>query len=154
MTSSDRTRPAVDTARRTLVSGLLFGAGSAALVVDLLVFHLLLRWHHFYDRSTLDAALVADGLLHAVGWCVTVVGLFLLADVRRRVEVDRTRWTGALLTGLGAFQLFDGTVNHKLLRLHQVRYDVDLLWYDVAWLGSAVLLLVVGLLVLRRAGRR
>jgi uncharacterized membrane protein len=29
------------------------------------------------------------------------------------------------LLGLGAFQVFDGIVDHKLLQLHQVRYGVD-----------------------------
>ena len=28
--------------------------------------------------------------------------------------------------GLGVFQLFDGVVNHKILRIHQIRSGVDL----------------------------
>jgi hypothetical protein len=35
--------------------------------------------------------------------------------------------------GAGSFQLYDGTVQHKLLRLHQIRYDVDLAPYDWTW---------------------
>ncbi|MEJ5868526.1 DUF2243 domain-containing protein [Pseudokineococcus sp. 5B2Z-1] len=78
--------------------------------------------------------------------------MFLLLDVRRRGPVPWRRWTGAVLAGVGGFQLFDGVVDHKLLRIHQVRYDVAALWvYDAAWIGSAVLVLVAGLLVLRRA---
>ena len=42
--------------------------------------------------------------------------------------------------------MFDGIVDHKLLRTHQVRYDVELLPYDAAWLASAVLL--AGILVI------
>lgn len=37
-----------------------------------------------------------------------------------------------------------------MLRIHQVRYGVDLLPYDVAWIGSAVLLLLIGMLILWR----
>jgi len=143
-------RADVDLPRRTLLSGVLFGCGAAAAMVDLFVFHLGLQWHHFYDRSTTAVALTADGFLHAAAWLVTVWGLFLLADVRRRGVVRWARWTGAVLAGLGGFQLVDAVVNHKLLRLHQVRYDVELLPYDVAWTGSAVVLLLVGLAVLRR----
>ncbi len=142
--------PGTDLRRRTELSGFLLGCGVAASMIDLFVFHLLLQWHHFYDLSTPQVALAADGVFHAVGWFVTVAGLFLLADVRRRTEVRWGHWGSAVLTGVGAFQLFDGVVNHKLLGIHQVRYGVDLLGYDVVWIGSAVLLLLVGLLLLRR----
>ena len=37
-----------------------------------------------------------------------------------------------------------------MLRIHQVRYGVDLLPYDVEWIGSAVLLLLIGLGMLWR----
>jgi uncharacterized membrane protein len=142
--------PPVGTDRRTVLSGFLFGCGIAASMIDLFVFHLGLQWHHFYDLSTTEVALAADGVLHALGWFITVWSLFLLADVRRRAEVAWRRWTGAVLAGVGAFQLFDGVVDHKLLGIHQIRYGVDLLPYDTAWIGSAVVVLVIGLLVLRR----
>ncbi|WP_130013829.1 DUF2243 domain-containing protein [Serinicoccus sediminis] len=137
--------------RRTDLSGFLFGCGIAASVIDLFLFHLVLQWHHFYDLSTTRVALTADGFFHAVGWFITVWGLFLLADVRRRAEVGWARWAGAVVAGVGFFQLVDGVVSHKLLGIHQIRYGVDLLPYDVTWIGSAVLLMVVGLLVRHRA---
>ena len=140
----------VDPDRRTLLSGFLFGCGIAASLIDLFVFHLVLQWHHFYDLSTDEVALAADGFFHAFGWFITIWGLFLLADVRRRGGVAWTRWTGAVIAGVGFFQLFDGVIDHKVLRIHQIRYDVDLLPYDVAWIGSAVLVLLIGLFVLRR----
>lgn len=75
-------------------AGLLFGCGIAASMIDLFIFHLGLQWHHFYDRSTTQVALTVDAFFHAAGWCITVWGLFLLADVRRRTEVAWKRWTG------------------------------------------------------------
>lgn len=139
-------------ARNTL-SGVLFGIGVAAFV-DEVVFHQLLHWHHFYDRSTSDAGLVSDGLLHAFGWFAVVAALFLLADLRRRDELWWTRWIAAVLVGAGAFQLYDGTVHHKLLALHQIRYHVDLVPYDLTWNLIAVLMLAAGvvLLIRTRAG--
>lgn len=139
---------------RLVASGFLFGCGIAASIIDLFIFHLLLQWHHFYDLSTTEVALLADGVFHAVGWFITVWGLFLLADERRRT-ISRTpvswgRWVGGVLAGLGAFQLLDGVLNHKILGIHQIRYGVDLLLYDTVWIGSAALVLAAGLLVLRR----
>ena len=136
--------------RRLVLSGFLFGCGIAGAVIDLFVFHLLLQWHHFYDLSTTNVALVADGLFHGATWLITVWGLFMFADVRRDATVPWGRWSGAVLAGVGFFQLFDGLVFHKVLGIHQIRYGVDLLAYDLAWIGSAVLLLAAGLLVLWR----
>lgn len=135
--------------RRMVLSGFLFGAGIAASMIDLFIFHLALQWHHFYDLSTHEVALIADGFFHAFGWFITVWGLFLLADVRRRREISWRRWSGGVIAGVGFFQLFDGTVGHKVLCIHQVRYGVDnLLIYDIVWIGSAIVILLIGLLVL------
>ena len=138
---------------RSLLSGVLVGVGIAAFV-DETVFHQLLHWHHFYDRSTSDAGLVSDGIFHAFGWFAVVAGLFWFADLRRRRGWDGRRWAGGLLLGAGAFQLYDGTVQHKLLGLHQIRYHVDLVPYDLVWNGLAVVLIAVGVVLLVRARRR
>ena len=55
-----------------------------------------------------------------------------------------------MLLGAGAFQVWDGVVHHKLLRLHQVRYGVDVTGYDLAWVAGGVVLLAVGAVLLRR----
>ncbi|GAA4048640.1 DUF2243 domain-containing protein [Agromyces indicus] len=138
---------------RNLASGVLLGIGVAAFI-DEAVFHQLLHWHHFYDRSTPDIGLVSDGIFHAFGWFATVGGLFLLADLSRRHSVQWMRWWGAVLLGSGGFQLFDGTVLHKALGVHQIRYGVDLLPYDLVWNGVSVALIVVGALLLVSARRR
>src|SRR4051795_11235109 len=100
---------------RSAWAGVLIGVGVAGFV-DETVFHQLLHWHHFYDRSTPAAGLVSDGLFHAFSFFCAVGALFLLADLRRRHAFDRRRWWGGLLAGAGAFQLYDGTVQHKLLQ--------------------------------------
>ena len=138
---------------RNLLSGALLGVGVAAFV-DETVFHQLLHWHHFYDRSTPAAGLVSDGLFHAFGWFATVAGLFLFADLRRRQAFSAPRWWGGLLLGAGGFQLYDGTIQHKLLRLHQIRYDVDVTPYDWVWNVAAALLLLAGAALVLRARAR
>jgi uncharacterized membrane protein len=137
---------------RSVLAGVLIGVGTAAFV-DETVFHQLLHWHHFYDRGTPTAGLVSDGFLHAFSWTALVVGFFLLADLhRRRVTVPVRVWAGGLI-GAGAFQLYDGLVDHKVLRVHQVRYGVDLLPYDLAWNVAGAVILLAGLLLLRRPAR-
>src|SRR5690606_23468304 len=94
-TGTRRTSAGQDVRRRTVLSGSLFGCGIAASMVALFVFLLGLLWHHFYVRSVPEVALHADAFFHAFGWFVTVLGLVLLADVRRRGGVHWQRWTVA-----------------------------------------------------------
>ena len=142
----------VTPAGRNVLSGVLLGVGIAAFV-DETVFHQLLHWHHFYDKSTPAAGLVSDGIFHALGWFATVAALFLFADLRRRGAFRGRRWWGGLLVGAGGFQLYDGTVQHKLMRLHQIRYDVDLAPYDWTWNVVALLMIIGGVVLLRRSHR-
>jgi uncharacterized membrane protein len=143
-------------AGRTLVAGVLLGLGTVAFV-DEAVFHQLLHWHHFYDRSTTEVGLVSDGLFHAFSWFATVASLFLVADLRREQAFWTRRFMAGWLVGAGFFQLYDGLVQHKLLGLHQIRYGVDLLPYDATWNAVAAGLLAAGLLLTgatARAARR
>ena len=66
------------------------------------------------------------GVFHAVSWFATIAALFVLADLRRRGALWWLRWTGGVLLGSGAFQLYDGLVQHKVFSLHQIRYVEDL----------------------------
>ena len=132
------------------LSGALFGIAVAGFV-DETVFHQLLHWHKFYDRSTTEVGLVSDGIFHAFTFFAAVAGLFLLAELRRSNRLVWRRWVGAALVGAGGFQLYDGTVQHKLMGLHQIRYGVDLLPYDVAWMVVALALIIVGVVLLVRS---
>jgi len=138
------------TMRRNTTSGVLAGVGLVAFI-DETVFHQLLHWHHFYDKSTTDIGLVSDGLFHAFGFFAVVSGLFLFADLRRRQDVNWARWIGGVLLGAGGFQLYDGLVQHKLMRLHQIRYEVDVIPYDVTWNVIAALMIVLGIVLTIRA---
>ena len=138
---------------RSVGSGLLIGIGFAAFL-DETVFHQLLHWHHFYDRSTPSVGLVSDGYFHAGGFVALVGGLFLFADLQRRRAISKIRvWSGGLL-GWGGFQVYDGLFQHKVLRLHQIRYGVDLLPYDLAWNLSGAVGIAVGASLLLFARRR
>jgi uncharacterized membrane protein len=138
---------------RTVGAGLLLGLGAVAMI-DEVVFHQLLHWHHFYDRSTSAAGLVSDGLFHAFSWFATVAALVLVSGLRREHTFRGAAFTAGFLSGAGIFQLYDGLVQHKLLGLHQIRYDVDLTPYDVVWNVVAALMLLTGIALWMRIRRQ
>lgn len=129
-------------ANRNLWSGILFGLGLIGFM-DETVFHQLLHWHHFYDKSTTQIGLISDGLFHAFSWFATIGSLFMFADLRRRKALHIKRWIGGIFLGCGSFQLYDGTIQHKMMRLHQIRYTPNVFIYDTVWnIGASILLLV------------
>lgn len=152
--AADGRRPVEAGRGGSTTSGVLGGVGLIAFV-DETVFHQLLHWHHFYDKSTAAAGLVSDGLFHAFGFFAIVSSLFLFADLRRRHGLWWSRWWGGVLMGAGGFQLYDGLVQHKLFGLHQIRYDVDLLPYDLVWniAGGLMIGMGIGLTARTRGGR-
>lgn len=138
---------------RSLSGALMIGIGIMA-GIDEIIFHQVLSWHHFYDRSTTEIGLLTDGLLHSAELIIIVAGFFILLDVNRSGTLDKQKaWAGVFL-GAGGFQLFDGLVDHKALQLHQIRYDVpDILPYDLAWNIAAIILLITGVVMNRRANK-
>ncbi|MCR2783899.1 MULTISPECIES: DUF2243 domain-containing protein [unclassified Microbacterium] len=138
--------PRATRSAQNLWSGVLFGVGLVAFI-DEAVFHQLLHWHHFYDLGTPALGLVSDGVFHAISWFATIAGLFLLADLRRHDALHWRRWIGGVLLGTGVFQLYDGTVHHKLLGIHQIRYVEDVFVYDLVWNLVAVALIVAGVVL-------
>ena len=137
-------------ARGLFWPGVLTGMGIAG-TLDEVVLHQLLAWHHFYDRSTPTVGLVSDGLFHLFSTAVLVIGIIQLVE-RRRTSPDPPRLALAgILLGAGGFNLYDGTIQHKLLGLHQVRAGApDNLPYDLAFLAIAATLALAGALLLRR----
>jgi uncharacterized membrane protein len=138
--------------RALLWPGVLVGVGVAGSL-DEIVLHQLLRWHHFYDRGSQAAGLIADGVFHLGSVVVLVAGLVPLVDRWRAGRGPWRQGVGAILVGAGGFNLYDGVVQHKLLGLHQVRAGAPYnLPYDVAFTGLAAAVLLAGLLLLRGAG--
>ncbi|TVR71944.1 MAG: DUF2243 domain-containing protein [Sphaerobacteraceae bacterium] len=139
--------------RRTIWTGFILGVGLMG-AVDSIIFHQLLQWHHFYYDTTQFWRIFSDGLLQGFTAGMLFFGAMRLWFDRHRISrlfSGSVLWAGLLL-GAGAFQLFDGIINHKVLRLHQVREGVENnLPYDIAWNGFALLLLLIGVIVLRGA---
>lgn len=136
--------------KRSVTATIPLGIGMMA-AIDEIIFHQLLGWHHFFDWGTPAFSLLSDGLLHSGELIFFVLGFFIFTDLRRRKTLNRTAAWAGFFFGLGAFQLFDGIVDHKLLRLHQIRYVENILLYDLIWNAFGLLLLLTGWLIYRRA---
>ena len=136
------------------MAGGLIGAGFMS-AIDEIVFHQLLGWHHFYDRSTPLIGLMSDGLLHAAELIAFTAGFLLFYRARQQRQLlPIFAWAGFFL-GMGIFQMFDGIVDHKILRLHQIRYGVEnILLYDISWNATGAILVIGGWALYRRARRQ
>ena len=143
--------------RRTLRTGFVLGVGLIG-TLDGTVVHELLQWHRFYVDTTQFWQVFIDGIFHLGSALLLFTGAVLLW--RQRGDLARLKDNGAALTagiliGMGAFNLYDGIVQHKLLRLHPVRLGVDnLLPYDLAWNAAALILLGLGWWLWRKEARR
>lgn len=142
-------RNALPNQSKNIWSGVLFGIGLVAFI-DETIFHQILHWHHFYDKLTTAIGLVSDGVFHAFSWFATVASLFMVADLRRRNGFSLMKWLGGVLLGGGAFQLYDGLIQHKLMKIHQIRYQVVIFPYDLVWNSLAAVMLIIGVIIIVR----
>jgi uncharacterized membrane protein len=156
----DTTRDA--RARRRMIGMGVLGVGLAGFI-DGIVLHQILQWHHMLtdagESATtvagLEANTLADGLFHVGALVATLAGVVLLAGA---APPAGRRWplrgmAGALLVGVGGFNLLEGVVDHHILTVHHVRDDVeDPLPWDLGFLAVNVVVLVAGLLLARGHG--
>src|SRR5690606_36007661 len=109
----ENTSSTITAAERSLWSAFLIGGGFMA-AIDEIIFHQILGWHHFYDRSTPLIGLMSDGFLHAAELIAFVAGFFLFNSLHRRnLLIPQFAWAGCFL-GMGICQIFDGIVDHKI----------------------------------------
>lgn len=137
--------------RRLLRIGLATGAGLMG-ALDAIAFHHILQWHNFYVHGTDFWRSVSDGVLHIFSTSLLFLGVILIWRNRRLAgHAHGLSLAAGVWLGMGAFQLVDGTIFHKVLYLHPVREGVDdILPYDAAWIGSSLLLLIIGWLLWRK----
>jgi len=130
-----------------LLPAVLIGIGIAGTLDEALL-HQLLNWHHFKTGDE-SVEMLTDGAFHLFSTGSLITGLVMLW--RRGAKPDR-ELLGGILIGAGAFNLYDGTIQHKLLKLHEVREGEPTAAYDAVFIGIALAVLLTGLL-LRRAAR-
>lgn len=138
------------TRRRGLLGAGVFGFGFSGLV-DVLVLHHVLQWHHLvsgiYPMDTvagLRTNLLADGLFSLGMLVIAGVGAGLLWRAERAASSPLAvrPLAGSAVIGLGVFDVFDVVVDHVLLGLHQPLSRGG--QYNPHWLVVSLLLVGVG----------
>ncbi|MBA2679350.1 MAG: DUF2243 domain-containing protein [Ktedonobacteraceae bacterium] len=115
-TQQHRGRPV----RSALFTGILLGIGIAAFIDETLL-HQLLQWHTFYWYTDQRGRILSDGLFHAFSTLLLLWGTLRLWRGRDAWNpFNRNAITAAILMGIGGFNLYDGIVQHVILRLHIV----------------------------------
>jgi uncharacterized membrane protein len=145
---------------RPLISaGVALGIGMGGFL-DGIVFHQILQLHNMLSNRLPPVSLVNleinmfwDGLFHAFTWIMTMGGLVLLwrAVRRRDVPLSTTVLVGAMLLGWGLFNLVEGLIDHQLLQIHHVHQNGNHFLWDMAFLASGIVLILVGLTLIQTA---
>jgi uncharacterized membrane protein len=144
-----------------IAAGILLGLGFGGLF-DGILLHQILQWHHMLSSvrpattvSEMELNMVWDGFFDASTYIVTLLGVILLW---RAGKLDDVAWSantffGSLLIGAGAFNFFEGLIDHQILGIHHVKPGVNQLAWDIGFLASGVILAVAGWLLVQ-AGKR
>jgi len=150
--------------RGPLISaGLFLGMGLGGFF-DGILFHQILQTHNMLSASIPVVDLVSakinmtwDGYFHAGVWVLTLFGVWLLFRAGGRQD---TIWSGkilagAMLGGWGLFNLVEGIIDHQILGIHHVmEYAVNKLPYDIAFLISGVIFMLLGWLLVKAGSRQ
>lgn len=144
--------------RRPLISaGLTMGIGLGGFV-DGILFHQILQIHNMLSAKrppttvvNIEINMVWDGLFHACTWLATAMGIYMLWRAVNRPDVPREGRTllGSMLMGWGAFNLVEGVIDHHILHVHHVVERIGPSIWDWMFLGSGLVLLGGGLLMMR-----
>ena len=155
--------------RSVLLTGILLGIGIAAFLDETLL-HQLLQWHTFYWYTDQHGRILSDGLFHAFSTLLLLWGSFRLWRGRNTWNpFNRNAITAAILMGIGGFNLYDGIIQHVILRLHIVNELVcssplsqrqtflgictNDIPYEIVFDLIALIILSAGIILWRRAMR-
>jgi uncharacterized membrane protein len=156
--------------RSVFWTGFLLGVGIMAFLDETLL-HQVLQWHTFYWNTDQHGRILSDGLFHAFSTLLLLWGAVRLWRGQGNwTQPLRSAIVAALLIGAGSFNLYDGLVQHVLLRFHIVnelvcssptsqqdalfgicRADVP---YELFFDGIALLLLGIGMFWWRHVFRQ
>jgi uncharacterized membrane protein len=141
-----------------VAAGILLGAGLGGFA-DGILLHQILQWHSMLssvrpptDLVSMKYNMVFDGLFHAFTWMTTAVGVARLwrAGARSDIPWSTATFVGSLLVGWGLFNSVEGVIDHQLLGIHHVHPGSAELAWDLGFIGSGVLMLLAGFVLIRR----
>jgi uncharacterized membrane protein len=134
-------------------AGMVLGIGLGGFA-DGILLHQVLQWHEMLSAKVPATNYIGksvnmfwDGIFHAFCLIVVLIGVRLLwRAVTSATALKSGRLlVGGMLSGWAVFNLVEGTIDHHLLKLHNVmEYAPD---HDVAnfsFLGASLLMLLLG----------
>lgn len=143
-----------------LTTSIILGIGIGGFI-DGIFLHQILQWHEMLSARlpptnyiNKSVNMFWDGIFHAFTLIITFAGIVLLWKLLQRKNIDRSGYlfSGGLLGGWGIFNLVEGTIDHQLLKLHNVKEFSD---NPEAWnLGFLILALLLMGAGYTLAGRR
>jgi uncharacterized membrane protein len=138
-------------------AAVILGIGLGGFI-DGIIFHQVLQWHSVLSNKIAIDTLAGksvnmfwDGIFHLFTLITVISGIVLLANVPKVKDVNpapQFLW-GGMLAGWGLFNLIEGTLNHHILKLHNVM-EVSA-FQEVAnyvFLGSGALFMFVGFAII------
>jgi uncharacterized membrane protein len=148
--------------RPFVLSGIVLGSAVAGFF-DGIVFHQLLQWHHMLSATHwstqtvhgLEVNTLADGAFHLACLAVMILGVSLLGRDIERVGTrpPRRRLIGALLVGVGIFNVAEGVIDHVILGIHHVRGGPNHTAWDIGFLVAFGMVGAVGAWLVRSADK-
>ncbi len=154
MIARERTRPLV-------IAGTVIGVGMGGFV-DGILFHQILQLHNMLSNWVVRDSLVHeqinmfwDGIFHAFTWIAVALGLALLWKAIKlpgTLLSGKALW-GSLLVGWGLFNFVEGSVDHEILQVHHVYQNGNHVLWDMVFLASGPVLMVLGAALIRRGFR-
>jgi uncharacterized membrane protein len=141
-------------------AGITLGIGLGGFL-DGILFHQIFQLHNMLsgylpvtDLVSAKTNMLWDGFFHAGVWLITLAGVLMLFNAAKRKDAA---WSlniliGAMLAGWGLFNVVEGSIDHLILGIHHVvEYTYDKMPYDLAFLASGIILLLLGWALIRQA---
>jgi uncharacterized membrane protein len=158
MTNHEYKSDTTSTQRPLIAAGTALGIGMGGFI-DGIVLHQLLQAHNMLSAKyptrgipseqlvvNLEINMFWDGLFHVLTWVMTAIGIALLwnAVKNSKVQLNDATLLGSMILGWGLFNLVEGIIDHHILHLHHVTETANHLTWDLAFLASGLVMIVVG----------
>ena len=138
-------------------AAIILGIGLGGFI-DGIFLHQILQWHQMLSHKLVPDNLLNksvnmfwDGIFHLFTLVVVIVGVLLLWRLSGLTNKSRSGqlFGGGLLMGWGIFNVVEGTINHHILKLHNVReVTPHPEYWNLGVLILSVLMIAVGWLIM------
>lgn len=134
------------------------GAGGFA---DGIILHQILQFHNMLSAQIQTDTVTGksinmfwDGIFHFFTLLIVLWGIILLWSLLKKNIINKSGYlfSGGLLTGWGIFNLIEGTINHHLIKLHNVKeLSPNPETWNTGFLVFTVFLFITGWILMKKS---